>query len=548
VDAFLSRRPPEPARPAWGLGAAGRAWDPQGLLVLALLLLLAGGVLSPLLRVLAAAVWDESGLTLRHLAAFAARPLLVESLLNTLLAGALVVFFGSLIGVPLACLTARYAFRGKGVLDTLAVLPLAIPPFVGALAFQHVLGPGGTRGLAGVVLVQTAHSFPLIMLNTAWALAGMDPALAEAARNLGASRLGVFRRVLLPLALPGLAAGACLTFIRVLDDLGTPLVLGYTRLLAPQAYLGVTTAGFADADTQVICAVLLALSALAFRGARAALSPGEHAVPAPPSPLSGARALAAWAVGLGLLGPALLPQLGILLLSLSEGGGLGNYAAILVHTPGFLLNTLRYALLAAGLDVLLGAVIAWLLLRGRVRGRGWPAAVAHVPLAVPGVVLAVGYLRIFDGWDVPGLGQPLTATWLVLVLAYAMRRLPYTVRAAEAALRPLPAALGEAARGLGANRLRSLLRVTAPLVAGGLLAGGLVAFVTASVELSSTLLLVPRAALGPLSYGIYVSAQSAEGRGPAAAMGVVAILLAGAGTWLAHRLGARGRPGFLWRL
>jgi iron(III) transport system permease protein len=543
--------------------------------VLGLLALLVAGILYPLLQVLGVAVSaDGGGVTLRHLAAFFRRPLFLEALVNTLASGLLVVLFGSLIGVPLAFLTVRYTFR-KTALETLAALPLVIPPFVGAVAFQQILGRSGMlnlllleafgttlpimEGLAGVVLVQTLHYFPFIMLNTAAALAGLDRSLEEAAQNLGSSGLRLFRRVLLPLALPGYAAGALLTFIRVIDDLGTPLMLNYTRLLAPQAYLRVTTVGLTDVDGYVICVILVAVSLLALGGCKGALGLTEYAAlqrsaEAEPRRLTGPRALGVWCLAAALLGPALLPHLGILLLSFSKVWSLsflpsvytlGNYQEILFRSTGFIWNTVRYALLAAALDVVLGAAIAWLLLRGTVRGRGWLDTIATMPLAVPGVVLAVGYLRVFHGWNVPGLGQPLTATWLILVLAYAMRRLPYTVRAAYAALQQLPAALEEAAHTLGANRLRTFLRVTGPLMARGLLAGGLIAFITSAVELSSTILLVPRMELGPLSYGIYVYMQSAVGRGPGAALGVVAIALVGCGTWLAHRLAARGTGSLL---
>jgi len=143
---------------------------------------------------------------------------------------------------------------------------------------------------------------------------------------------------------------------------------------------------------------------------------------------------------------------------------------------------------------------------------------------------------------VPGLGAPLTSTWLILVAVYAMRRLPYTVRGAYAALQQLPVSLEEAAQNLGSSRARAFQKVTLPLMGRGLLAGGLLAFVSSAVDLSSTILLVPHVELGPLSYGIYLYMQSAVGRGPGAALGVVAIALVAAGTWLATRL-ARGGAG-----
>jgi iron(III) transport system permease protein len=544
----------------------------ESALVWSLLLLLGAGIVYPLLQVLSVAVMVDGRPTAAPLLAFFARPLFRESLVNTLVSGVLAVALGSLIAVPLALLTVRYSFPGRGILTSLGLLPLVIPPFVGAVAFQQILGRSGTvnlfllerfgvtvpfmEGLWGVVLVQTLHYFPFIWLNTAAALSALDRSLEEAAQNLGASSFRLFRRVLLPLSLPGYAAGALLTFIRVIDDLGTPLMLNYTKLLAPQAYVRVTTVGLTDVDGYVICAVLVALSLAALWISKGLLGRGEFTAvgrsgEAPAVALGARGTLAVWAIAVLLLGPALLPHVGIALLSVSKVWSLsplpsvytaGNYDEILFRAPHFIWNTLRYALLAAALDVGLGAIIAWLLLRGRTRGRQWLDTIATMPLAVPGVVLAVGYLRVFHGWSVPGLGAPLTSTWLILVIVYAMRRLPYTVRGAYAALQQLPLSLEEAAQNLGASRARAFLKVTLPLIGRGLLAGGLLAFVSSAVDFSSTILLVPHVELGPLSYGIYLYMQSAVGRGPGAALGVVAIVLVAAGTWLATRL-ARGGAG-----
>jgi iron(III) transport system permease protein len=549
----------------------------QTALFAGILALLVVFIAYPLARVLVVAVSSPDGFTLSHLAAFFQRGLFVEALANTLFAGAAAVVLGSVIAVPLALLLARYDFPGQGLAQTLAVLPLVVPPFVGAVAFQQILGRSGVvnlflldtlgttipfmEGLTGVILVQALHYFPFILVNTASALAGVDPAAEEAAQSLGCHGIRLLRRVTLPLALPGFCAGALLAFIRVIDDLGTPLMLNYTKLLAPQAYLRVTTVGMNDVDGYVICVILVALSLAALWAAKALLGRGDWASLARgparlPYRLGGARAWAAWGVVAALLIPALVPHLGIVILSFSKVWSfsylpsrftLDNYGEILVRTPHFVWNTLRYALLAAGIDVLLGAAIAWLLVRGRVPGRGVLDTLATVPLAVPGVVLAIGYLRVFHDWDVPGLGQPLTATWLILVIAYAARRLPYTVRAAYATMQQLHVSMEESAQSLGSPPARTFLRITLPLLTRGLVAGGVVAFITSAVELASTILLVPRIELGPLSYGIYIYMQSAVGRGPGAALGVVAIVLVALGTWLIHRLAGRGASA-AWRL
>jgi iron(III) transport system permease protein len=542
-----------------------------------LLALLFAFVLYPITRVLWVSLADGNDqFTLIHFRNFFLRPLFRDALWNSLLSGFLVVLFGSFIAVPLAYVVARYEFRGKILLQTLATLPLVIPPFVGAVAFQQILGRSGMinlllmrwfdtsipfmEGLNGVILVQTLHFFPFIMLNTAVSLSKIDPSLEEMAESMGCHGFRLFRRVTLPLMLPGFIAGCLLAFIRVIDDLGTPLMLNYKNLLAPQAYLRITTIGIDDVDGYVICVVLVFLSLASLVAARKYLSLAEYATvhggTSVSRSINGKRLICVLVFSAVVLTIALLPHIGILLLSLSKIWSfsvlpatftLANYNEILFRVPHFIKNTLLYTGLAAVFDVMLGTAIAFILLRSRLWGRNLLDGLATLPLAIPGVVLAVGYIRVFHGWDFPGLGAPLTSTWFILVIVYTMRRLPYTVRASYAALQQVHVTLEEAAQNLGANRLRTLFKVTIPLITGGIVAGGLIAFVTSCVELSSTIMLVPRIELGPISYGIYVYMQSALGRSAGAALGVVAILLVAAGTYLTHRIFA-GRTASAFRV
>ena len=542
-----------------------------------LLAVLVAFILYPVLRVLWISLLDDhGGLTFVHFANFFRRPLFREALWNSLWSAVLVVSFSAALALPLAYLLARFDFRGKVLLQTAATLPLVIPPFVGAVALQLILGRSGIvnlllmdwfdvtipfmEGLTGVVLVQTLHFFPFIVLNTVVSLSNIDSSLEEMAQNLGCHGFRLFYRVTLPLMLPGFIAGSLLTFIRAIDDLGTPLMLNYKNLLAPQAYLRITTIGIDDVDGYVVCVVLVVLSLAALLAARKYLSLAEYATVQRGAPvarkLQGGQLWLAWLAIAVILGVSLLPHIGIVLLSFTKVWSfsllpttytLGNYAEILFRAPHFVVNTLVYTLLAAALDIVLGAAIAFLLLRSRVPGRNFLDAVATMPLAVPGVVLAVGYLRVFHGWDFPGVGAPLTSSWWILVVAYTMRRLPYTVRACYAALQQVHVTLEESAQNLGANRLRTFARITLPMIAGGLVAGGLIAFVTSCVELASTIMLVPRIELGPISYGIYLYMQSPLGRGAGAALGVVAILLVSLGTYLTHRIFG-GRSGNAFRI
>ena len=218
----------------------------------------------------------DGGFTFSHVRSFFGISLMRESFWNSLYVAGMSVAVASLIAIPLAYFTVRFRFRGAALIQTLGILPLVMPPFVGAVAMQLIFGRSGSvnlllnehlgftlpfmDGLNGVIFVESLHYFPFILLNLAVAMQNIDGAMEESAQNLGASGWRLFRKVVFPLALPGYIAGASLVFIKVFDDLGTPLVLNVTNMLAPQAYLRVTSIGLEDPIGYVICVLLVAFS------------------------------------------------------------------------------------------------------------------------------------------------------------------------------------------------------------------------------------------------------------------------------------------------
>jgi iron(III) transport system permease protein len=541
---------------------AGGAW-PLALLVAAFIALL---LLWPVATVLYAAFADgEGGVTTAHIGAFFSLSIMREAFVNSLVVALGSVALASLIAVPLAYLTVRFEFRGAAIVQTLGVLPLVMPPFVGAVAMQLLFGRNGSMnlilndafgfriplmdGLVGVVFVEGLHYFPFILLNLVAALRNVDGAMEEAAQNLGCHGFRLFRRVVFPLAMPGFVAGASLVFVKVFDDLGTPLVLNVTNMLAPQAYLRITSIGVEDPVGYVIAVLMVAFSVAALAlSARmtlgrdyATLTRGGGTLRR--RPLAGLSAVAGYGFVILVLALVLSPHLGILLLSLSkvwsysvlpEGYTLAHYAVVLTDSAHMIGNTLLYCSLAAGIDVVLGVAIAWLVLRTNLPGRRWLDWGASAALAIPGIVLAIGYLRAFRGVELPFGWGAFTASWIAIMLAYSVRRLPYAVRSCLAALQQVHASLEDAAQSLGAGRLRTARRVVIPLMLGGILAGFVTSFITAAVELSATILLVTRESQAPLSYGIYLYNQSIATRGPAAALGVIAVVIVALGTWISH--------------
>ncbi len=568
---------PEPRGPSVAAARHGHGagvWLAGGL-VLAFLLLF---FVLPVARVFITAFVDGDGsLTLGHFGAFFGQGLMREAFFNSLYVAVMSAVFAALIAVPLAYFTVRFEFRGALLIQTLGVLPLIMPPFVGAVALQLIFGRSGSvnlllqdhfgftlpimEGLNGVIFVEAIHYFPFILMNLTVALRNIDGAMEEAAMNLGCTGWRLFRRVIFPLAAPGFVAGASLVFIKVFDDLGTPLVMGQTNLLAPQAYLRITQVGLEDPLGYVISVLMIvfsiaamALSAQMLKGRDySTLQKGGGSLQRRSLSTAGSVAAYAW-IGFILL-LTLSPHIGVLLLSfakvwsyapLPDAYTLDHYATVFQDSSGMIKNTLLYCGLAAGLDVLLGVTIAYLILRTKLPARQWLDWIATASLAVPGIVLAIGYLRLFKGMTLPGTEVLMTSTWVMIMLAYAVRRLPYALRSCVAALQQVHVSLEEAAESLGATRLRTIQRVMVPLMVGGILAGFVTSFITAAVELSATILLVSADSQAPMSYGIYLYMQSVAGRGPGAALGVLAIIVVAIGTWISHvvveRTGSRLTP------
>jgi iron(III) transport system permease protein len=528
----------------------------------------------PVATVVVVAFKDTSSgaFTLVNFADFFGNELFVRSFFNSIYVATMTVVLATILAMPLAYFTARFDFRGTAIIQTLGILPLIMPPFVGAVAMQLLLGRNGTvnlllndwfgftipfmEGLNGVIFVEALHYFPFILINVTASLKNIDRSMEEAAQNLGASGFRLFRRIVFPLSMPGYIAGAVLVFVKVFDDLATPLLLNVKDMLAPQAYLRITSLGVADPMGYVICVILVLISVASLGLSYLATAGKDYATVQRGGggltrrKMSRWEAAGAWAVIVLILALVLAPHLALLLLSIAtvwsfsplpDGYTVQHYARVFGDSGVYIYNTLLYASLAAGIDVLIGGAIAYLVLRTKLPMRHWLDGAAMAALAVPGVVLGIGYLRAFYGVQMPG-GQSLATFWIMIVMALAIRRLPYALRAADAAIRQISVSLEEAAENLGATKSRTVRRILIPLMTGGLLAGFVTSFATAAVELSATLMLVQSNSDAPLAYGIYVFMQSPAGRGPGAALGILAIVMVAICTYVSHRIADR-QPG-----
>ena len=543
-------------------------WGPAAV-ALSLALFLVVFLVVPVVKVIYVAFQDPNtgALTLINFVDFFNTSLFQESFFNSFYVASMSVVLASVFALPLAYFTTRFNFGGSILIQTLGVIPLIMPPFVGAVAMVLLFGQNGSinllldeylgftipfmEGLNGVIFVESVHYFPFILINLSAALNNIDRSMEEAAQNLGASRGRLFRRIVFPLAMPGYVAGASLVFLKVFDDLGTPLLLNINNMLAPQAYLRISSIGINDPMGYVISVILVAFSLLALWTSFLALRGKDYATVQKGGGGLMKRDLAGWekagcyAVVILILLLVLSPHIALTLLSfgtvwsfspLPDAYTTQHYVDVVSTSSGYITNTLLYAGLAAGIDVVFGTAIAYVVWRTGLPGRKLLDYMAMGAVAIPGVVLGIGYLRTFYQFDVPFIDKPLASWWVIIVIALAIRRLPYALRACVAALQQVSVMLEEAAENLGATKSRTVRRIVVPLMSGGIVAGFVTSFATASVELSATIMLVSQESDAPLAYGIYEFMQSASGRGPGAALGIIAVLIIGIATYLSHRI------------
>ena len=523
----------------------------------------------PVVKVVYVAFQDPNtgALTLVNFVDFFNTSLFRESFLNSIYVAGGAVLLASLISIPLAYFTTRFNFGGAVLIQTLGIVPLIMPPFVGAVAMLLLFGENGSvnllidewfgftipfmEGLNGVILVEAIHYFPFILINLSAALLNIDSAMEESAQNLGASGTRLFRRIVFPLAMPGYVAGASLVFLKVFDDLGTPLLLNINNMLAPQAYLRISSIGISDPMGYVISVILVVFSLFSLWVSFLALKNKDYATVQKGGGGLMKRDLRPWekigcyAVIILILLMVLSPHIGLALLSfgtvwsysvLPDAYTFAHYGNVFRTATQYISNTLLYAGLAALIDVVLGTAIAYIVWRTGLIGRKWLDYIAMGAVAVPGVVLGIGYLRTFVEFNVPIIDKPLSSWWVIIVIALVIRRLPYALRACMAGLQQVSIMLEEAAENLGATKTRTVRRIVVPLMSGGIMAGFIISFATASVELSATIMLVSVESDAPLAYGIYEFMQSAAGRGPGAALGIVAVLIVGIATYISHRV------------
>jgi len=521
----------------------------------------------PILQILKGGFFDSNGaFTMAYVAEVFLNPVYLEGLWNAFLMAVFSTAACLLLSLPLAFIADRYDFPGKKLLLGLVLLPIVLPPFVGAIGVKQIFGQYGSLnsllhniGLLapeqtidwigmnpfwGIVILNTLHLYPIIYLNAVAALANIDPNMEEAAQNLGCTGFRKFFRITLPLMRPGLFAGSTIVFIWAFTELGVPLIFDYSKITSVQIYYGLKDIGGSPFPYALV-AILLLFTLVFYSIGKGVFGRNSHAMMAKATHAGGTRTPGLLGQGFCLFAfasiifLAILPHLGVILLSFSsdwygsvlpETWSLHNYDIALGHglTVSSIGNSLKYASVATVMDICLGIAIAWVLVRTKLPGRPVLDAMSMLPLAVPGLVLAFGYLAMSQEGRFFEFLNPVENPTLLLIIAYGIRRLPYVVRSAVAGFQQTSVTYEEAAQNLGATPLKALRKITLPLIMANLLAGALLSFSFAMLEVSDSLILAQKQAFYPITKAIYELFQLlGDGRFVASALGVWAMVFLG---------------------
>ncbi len=552
-------------------------WKSVALFVLTTVVLIYG-VIYPNISVVITSLQRAGNWTLANYRELLSERTVIEAIVSSLGLSAGTVVLCAIVGVPLAFLFERFTFPGRRLFAALAALPLVLPPLVGTLAFIFLVGESGIlahaiqnlfalanppwrlQGWPALLLFHTYTMYPFFYVLTGAGLRRIDASLAEAARSLGASKLEVLRRVLLPQLTPSLLAAALLTFMTSMASFSAPLFFGGdVRVLTLEIFRARQRGEDTIAVTQTVILAIISLAALIFfqryEGTRRFAAAAMKGAPRRRASIASGKVRAAATTAAVIFAIVLvLPVATLFLVSFAQEGSwttqtlpsaytFANYRRLFAepYAAEVFFNSFTMSAIAAVAALLWSFCVVTLLRRSRntrkFLGEGWRRLVSLlvlIPWALPGTVVAVS---VAEAYGRPGslLGSfVLVGTFWILPAVYFLRFMPLVVRALQASMEQLDPTLEEAAGSLGARAWQRFTRVTLPLVWPGAVAGTLLAFVIALGEyVASVLVFVP--ANRPISIAIASELRDFN-LGAAAAYGVVLIVIISVSMVVAGRL------------
>ena len=490
-------------------------WVIASLVILGLYLLF---MVYPLFKIVRQSVLDEKTgeFTMRYFIKFFSQPYYFRTLINSFKVAIAACVLSLILGVPLAYLYNMYEIKGRKTLQMLIILSSMSAPFIGAYAWVKLLGRAGVitkfikaitgitipsiYGFNGILLVLSLKLFPLVFLYVSGAMKNVDNSLLEASANMGISGAKRFFKVVLPLCMPSILAATLMVFMRAIADFGTPLMIGegYTTfpVIIYNEYVGEVGTNHNFASAIAVLAILITLGFFLIQRYLTnrnsfSMSAMHHIERTKAKPVMN---ILIHLYAYGLVAIALLPQVYLIYLSFRKtnpggevfqpGFSLDSYRYVFDRMGNTIWNTIRICGSALILIIALAVLISYLTVRRRNVLNACIDTLSMVPYIIPGAVVGISLILAFNN---PVL--PLVGTATIMIVSMCIRRIPYTIRSSVAILAQIPLSTDEAAESLGAGKVKTLLKVTLPMMFSGVFAGAVMSWVTLITELSSSLLL-----------------------------------------------------------
>lgn len=456
---------------------------------------------------------NSTGFTLANYLDFFRLPYYHSTLLRSLSVALTTMLTTLIIGLPISYLMTRYNIYGKRLLHVLIIMSLMSPPFIGAYSWIILFGRAGfvtqlfssigiriptIYGRGGIIIIFTLMMFPYIYLYVSGAMSSIDRSLEEAAESLGSPKLRRLLTVTLPVVLPSIAAGAIIVFMTSLADFGTPMLIGEGYKVLPvliyEEYMS-EMGGNANLAS-ALSVIIVGCSTFVLLLQRWLISKKNYTMTTMRPPivveLSGfKRVLVSLPVYL-VAGFAILPQVVVLITSFIQtkgpiftgGFSLDSYKNILYRLSKPISNTFLYSATAIVFIIIFGMLLAYLILRKKGKTAVALDILVMFPYVIPGSVLGISLLVAFN--KSPLL---LTGTPLILIVAYVIRKLPFTVRSSSAFLHQMDPGIEEASISLGVSPMKTFVKITARIMAPGVISGAILSWITCINELSSSIML-----------------------------------------------------------
>ena len=419
------------------------------------------------------------------------------------------------IGIPFAYFYAFYRLKGAKILFVVSILCCMSAPFLGAYSWVMLLGRAGVitkffktafgiklpsiYGFGGIALSQTLKFFPLVFIYMNGAFKSIDNTLMEAASNMGCVGVKRLFKIVLNLTMPTILAAALMVFMQAFADFGTPTVLGEGFKTFPvllyNEYLGENGSNYNFAAALAVIAVIV--TAVVFFLQKWATSRFKFSInalhPVEKKPAAGIQGFLMHLYCYLLCAIAFLPQIYIIYLSFrkckgavfSPGFSLGNYQqAIKKKLWMASKNTVYMGVLALIVIIVIAVILAYLVVRRSSALNHTLDTISMLPYIMPGAVIGIALLIAYGAKPFA-----LTGTATIMILSFAIRRMPYTIRSATATLMAIPISIEEAAISLGASKLKTFVKVTVPMMSNGIISGAILSWVAIVTELSSSVIL-----------------------------------------------------------